>query len=155
MHQELSAELSKFETGQFPSSLRDLRPDSVDKLGLIGFLDVPVENALAALENADFAAMVQGRIGVLEIENSNLLKVVATSQVPKHAVTIANMLGQAFIAENLGGKIKTTETAVAWLNGQTDDLRLKLEQNEQALQQFKEENNLFGVIHRGTTLYHV
>lgn len=140
--QEVAEELAKYDVGQYPASLEDLRPDLVEKLGLIGLLGVPVESIEGALKGIDLAGIVQGQIGVVELEDSNLLKVVAVSQTPRHAVTIANTVGEAFIAENLQGKIDTTESAVSWLDGQTQDLRIKLESNEQALQDFKEQNNL-------------
>jgi polysaccharide biosynthesis transport protein len=106
-----------------------------DFLGLKKRPDTP------APEDAVIEAL-RGRLMVDPIKNSRLVLLHADDTDPKRAARLSDAVANAFIDQNLRNAVSATSDAVVWLNGQLDHVKQDLDQNENALHQFKQENNL-------------
>jgi exopolysaccharide transport family protein len=85
------------------------------------------------------------RLGVTYVININF-----TSATPAKAATIANKFADAYLLSQLQARFEATQQATRWLNGQLDQLRQQVEQDEAAVQQYKIANNLLSAT--GATL---
>jgi capsular exopolysaccharide synthesis family protein len=85
---------------------------------------------------------LRGRLMVDPVKNSRLVLLHVDDTDPKRAQRICDAVASAFIEQNLQNAITATSDAVVWLNGQLDHVKEDLDQNENALHKFKQENNL-------------
>jgi succinoglycan biosynthesis transport protein ExoP len=93
----------------------------------------PREAALAfAARNLKVRAAGQTRIIELTVDSPN----------PQTAAAFANTLTSEFIDQNLETRWKTTEHTGAWLSHELDDMRIRLEQSEDHLQQYANQAGL-------------
>ncbi len=142
---QIEEELNSIEAANHPEFAKDLRPELADKLSLIGLERLPTEKLVDVLKDYDYAGAIQGRISLMPIEKSDLVMLQITDKVPKNAQNLANEIAEAVIAHNLKSKVETTESAIEWLSGQENQLKLRLEESENLLQEFKEKNNILSV----------
>jgi capsular exopolysaccharide synthesis family protein len=82
------------------------------------------------------------RLMVDPVKNSRLVLLHMEDTDPMRARRICDAVANAFIEQNLQTAISSTSDAVVWLNGQLDHIKEDLDKNENALHQFKLENNL-------------
>ena len=73
---------------------------------------------------------------------SRILEVTVDSVDPNIAASFANTLANEFIDQNLESRWKTTERTSEWLTRQLDDMRIKLEHSEDALQAYARQAGL-------------
>jgi len=73
---------------------------------------------------------------------TRILEITVDSPNPQLAATFANTLTSEFIEQNLEARWKTTERTSNWLGGQLDDMRIKLERSETALQTYAQKSGL-------------
>lgn len=73
---------------------------------------------------------------------TRILDVTVDSTDPRMASSFANTLANEFIEQNLESRWKTTEKTSDWLARQLDDMRVKLEHSEDALQQYARSSGL-------------
>ena len=96
----------------------------------------PVDPRQAALsftaKNLKVRAAGQTRIIELTVDSPN----------PQTAAAFANTLTSEFIDQNLETRWKTTEHTGAWLSHELDDMRIRLEQSEDRLQQYANQAGL-------------
>ena len=92
-----------------------------------------VENAVAALESM---------VVIEPIKYSQLIWIKVDSPHPAQARRITDAIANAYIEQNLQTALSATSDAFVWLSGQLDHIRQDLEQDENALYQFKRENDL-------------
>jgi capsular exopolysaccharide synthesis family protein len=85
------------------------------------------------------------RLGVTYVININY-----SSASPTKAAAIANKFADLYLLSQLQARFEATQQATRWLNGQLDQLRQQVEQDEAAVQQYKIDNNLLSST--GTTL---
>jgi capsular exopolysaccharide synthesis family protein len=90
----------------------------------------------------DAADVLRGRVHVEPIKNSRLFTVHVEDTDPKRARTICSAVANTYIEQNLQTAISGSSDAVVWLNGQLDHVKHDLEADENALHQFKEQNEL-------------
>ncbi|OEU80363.1 MAG: hypothetical protein BA865_11555 [Desulfobacterales bacterium S5133MH4] len=83
-----------------------------------------------------------GRIEVSPIRNSRLVDVSFQAKDPVLATRIANTLASAYVDQNLEIKLGAAQDAVRWLHTRIGEERNKVEKAEQALLQYKEEQNI-------------
>lgn len=95
----------------------------------------------AAVEDVAVDAL-RARVTVEPVKNSRLLLVIVEDVDPKRAARLADAVSNAFIDQNLQDAISATSDAVTWLNGQVDHIKQDLDQNENALHKFKQDNEL-------------
>jgi capsular exopolysaccharide synthesis family protein len=106
-----------------------------DFLGLKGLArpTVTVEQA---------AGLLASRVTVEPVKFSRLVNIAVQDTDPKRAKRVCDAVASAYIAQNLQTAIEATSDAVVWLEGQIDHIKGTLEQDENALHNFKEQNNL-------------
>ncbi len=121
----------------------------VEKLGLdsdlvfLGLTKITDPTALkAALPVVDATALLQSKIKVQPVKESRLVYVVIEDQDADRAALLANEVTQAYIAENLALKLRTTETASQWLEERLTDYEAKTKQTELAVYQFKKDADM-------------
>jgi capsular exopolysaccharide synthesis family protein len=121
----------------------------VEKLGLdtdlafLGLNKIKDPNVLKpALARADATAVLQSKIKVQPVKESRLVYVVLEDEDPDRAALLANEVTQAYIAENLALKLRTTETASQWLEERLTDYEAKTKQTELAVFQFKKDADM-------------
>jgi capsular exopolysaccharide synthesis family protein len=88
------------------------------------------------------AAVLAGRVTVDPIKASQLVNIRVQDTDPKRAKRICDAVASAYVARNLQTAIDSSTDAVVWLEGQIDHLKGNLERDENALHDFKEQNNL-------------
>jgi capsular exopolysaccharide synthesis family protein len=76
------------------------------------------------------------------IKYSQLVWVKVDSAHPAEARRISDAVANAYIEQNLQTALSATSNAFVWLSGQLDHLRQDLEQDENALYDFKRKNDL-------------
>jgi capsular exopolysaccharide synthesis family protein len=73
---------------------------------------------------------------------TRLIELTVDSTDPQLAANFANTLANEFIEQNLESRWKTTEKTSDWLAHQLDDMRIKLERSEDALQAYARSSGL-------------
>jgi polysaccharide biosynthesis transport protein len=73
---------------------------------------------------------------------SRILEITVDSTDPRTAAEFANTLATEFIEQNLESRWKSTEHTSDWLTHQLDDMRIKLERSEDAMQAYARQAGL-------------
>lgn len=101
----------------------------------------PVAETPEAAETAAQSRVISGflqRLTVSPVRNSRLVDVRFRSTDPARAAAIANALAQAYIDRTLEFKFLATKEASEWLANQLAEQRKRVEETENALQQYRE-----------------
>src|SRR5229473_2336851 len=121
----------------------------VEKLGLdndLAFLGLTkIKDPLvlkSALSLIDPVAVLQAKIRAQPVKDSRLVYVVIEDFDSERAALLANEVAQAYIAENLALKLRTTDKASEWLEEQLKDLEHKSRQSEMSVYQFKKDADM-------------
>ncbi|ALZ77049.1 polysaccharide biosynthesis tyrosine autokinase [Rheinheimera sp. F8] len=85
------------------------------------------------------------RLSIEPVRKTQLVSIVFEAQDPKLAAEVANAIGEAYIDGQLAAKMGITQKASTWLGGRLGELRLKLDQSEQSLQEFRLREGLVDV----------
>ncbi len=85
------------------------------------------------------------RLSIEPVRKTQLVSIVFEAQDPKLAADVANAIGEAYIDGQLAAKMGITQKASTWLGGRLGELRLKLDQSEQSLQEFRLREGLVDV----------
>lgn len=94
-------------------------------------------------ETADESRIIYGflrRLEIAPVPNSHLVDIKFQSPDPKLAATAANALARQYIQRNLDFKFTASKEATDWLTNQLAEQRTRVEQGEQALQRYREQN---------------
>jgi capsular exopolysaccharide synthesis family protein len=105
----------------------------------------PLDPLSSEVEYDHLTRYVNAYLDMLDIEpmgESRLVNISFEGGDPTLAASMANTHAQAFIDKDLERKLSATEEAVKWLTGRLDELKEKLRQSEEALQLFKEQENI-------------
>ncbi len=81
-------------------------------------------------------------IMVHQLGQTRILEVLFTSPNPKFAADFANTLTSEYVDSNMEARWQMSQKTEEWLNRQLDDMRVKLEHSEAALQQYAERSGL-------------
>ena len=84
-------------------------------------------------------------INIIPVAKTQLVNISFESSDAQLAAEVANAIGDTYIVSQLESKLGMTQKANTWLSGRLEDLRLKLDQSEYRLEQFKVENGLIDV----------
>ncbi len=137
---------------QLPEFNRALRPPN--RLGALLGLDrwlFPLIAGEATELSADERRMAERnrvvsellkRVSVSAKGRSRVVAIVATSEDPRLAATIANTVADLYIVEQLEGKFEATRRATAWLNERIGDLRESVAVSEEAVEDFRRKSGL-------------
>lgn len=112
---------------------------------------LPAENV--GLSSEDQAARAKekliekfvGRLSIDPVRKTQLVNITFESHDAKLAAAVANAVGDAYIESQLEAKMGITQKANTWLGGRLGELRLRLDQSEQALQEFRIREGLIDV----------
>jgi len=86
-----------------------------------------------------------GRLKVEPIRNSRLVNVSIEGRIPGEITRIINTHAQLYIKSNLERKFSASEDAVSWLTARIKEEKKKLEQTEDALQNYREKEELASI----------
>ena len=94
--------------------------------------------------DADYAMeqLAMRSLTVHQLGQTRVLEVLYTSTDPKFAAQFVNTLTSEYVDTNMESRWKMSERTGEWLNGQLDDMRVKLEKSEAELQQYAERSGL-------------
>lgn len=84
-------------------------------------------------------------ISISPVRKTQLVKISVISESPIMAQQAANALANAYIESQLEAKIGLTQQASEWLTERMSGLKLRLNESEKKLQDFREKNNLVDV----------
>lgn len=87
-------------------------------------------------------ASVMRALTVAPVRNSQLIKISFESYDGDLAARVPNALAELYIEADLEARMTMTQKATSWLTGQSGELRKKLTEAEQALQQFREREKI-------------
>ena len=98
--------------------------------------------ALPEVIEAGVIASVMRGLTVVPVRNSQLIRISFDSESSELSAQLPNALAELYIEADLEARLKMTQKATSWLTGQSADLRKKLSESEQALQQFREREKI-------------
>ena len=97
-------------------------------------LNLPEPPPATAYEQA--VAMAAGAVKVRSDEETRIVEILCDSTDPKVAAAFANTLADEYIRENLESRWNMAQRTSEWLARQLEDMRIKLERSEDALQTY-------------------
>lgn len=103
---------------------------------------IPPEEREQVRKTLDPADFIEGRYSVEPDKHSTIVRVSAVDADPKFAADLANAVAAAYMEQNLDKRIDATRWASTELSVQNQDLKKKLEESEDALYQFMEQNDV-------------
>ncbi len=109
-------------------------------LGLEGIADSKKREEL--MRQMDAAAIVQSRISVVPVKDSRIARIAVEDSSPARAALIANEIAEAYIAETLALRLKTSESANRWLEDRLAELEQKSKHSEMAVYDFKKDADM-------------
>lgn len=107
--------------------------NDADFLGYKPTTPAPMENTVDAL---------RGRLIIEPAKGSRLVYIKIQDTKPAQARRLSEAVARAYIQQNLDKMVSATGDTVVWLSGQLDHFEQELKQNENAIQEFKEKNEL-------------
>jgi polysaccharide biosynthesis transport protein len=93
----------------------------------------------------DSASKVRSGVSNLKVRaepNTRLIEILCDSPDPSIAAAFANTLTSEFIEQSLEARWQTTQHTGEFLTNQMQDIKIKLEQSEDAMQSYARDNNL-------------
>jgi succinoglycan biosynthesis transport protein ExoP len=128
----------------------------VDRLGLrndpafLGVEGIQDEEARKkVMASIDAVSLVRARIAVIPSANSRVVRIAVEDVDPKRAALLANEVAEAYIAENLALRLKTTEGASAWLEERLSELGSRASGSELDLYKFKRGADMLSITIEG------
>jgi succinoglycan biosynthesis transport protein ExoP len=94
---------------------------------------------------APYINLYRSRLRIDPIPESRLVNISFEGHDPVLIAQVANVHAQAYIDKNLEMKLSASEDAVDWLSGRLDELKLKLKESEEALQKFREQEDIIAL----------
>ena len=86
-----------------------------------------------------------GRLSVEPVRKTKLVKISYASADPEHAAKVANAVSEQYIDSYLDAKLELTTRASSWLTERLTQLKAVLDESEDRLIAFKQENGLVDV----------
>ncbi|HHX8545180.1 TPA: GumC family protein [Vibrio alginolyticus] len=115
----------------------------IDQIKSIPFVQDLLNVAPSPKETAQFSESYyqalqafRSKLDIEPVRNTQLVRIRFRSTDPKLATTIANAVGQAYIDANFEAKLVVTQNAATWLTNNSQKLKERLRNSEQALQEF-------------------
>lgn len=105
----------------------------------------PSAQGLTARQKEGVVNGYMKRLGVTPVRNTKLVKLTYQSTSPNKAALVANTIGEKYIESYLDAKLELTTKASTWLQERLQVLRATLDESEQRLIDFKQENGLVDV----------
>lgn len=90
------------------------------------------------------------RLTVYQIDTARVIAIEFSSENPELAARVANAIADGYIDMQKSAKRDATREAGDWLKNQVDTLRVRVDEAERKVEEFRTENGLFSTL-RGTT----
>ncbi|PAJ74740.1 hypothetical protein CJF42_08640 [Pseudoalteromonas sp. NBT06-2] len=130
---------------------------SSEKLGLLGRLqnsipflqkkekiNLPKEK-LALYETQRKIIIFQKSLNIKRVGWSHLVDIYFEHGNAEIAAAAANAVGEIYIETQIAAKLGITEKASQWLGGRLDELRVRLDESEEKLQRYREQEDLVDI----------
>ena len=85
------------------------------------------------------------QLSVNPVRNSQLITISFDAHDAELSAAVPNALAQAYIESNLESRLAMTQQAAGWITERLDGLRIKVEESERALQEFRDREKLVDV----------
>ncbi len=124
---------------------RDVLGRVVKKLRLdrdLDFLGIAPEEAVGIRAEKLAVKVLQKRVAIAPIRDSQLTEVFVDDTDPQRAANIANAVVSSYLESNLDRRLEATRSAAIWLADQMGELTDKLESSEVALFRFRKDNDI-------------
>lgn len=99
----------------------------------------------AEREMLGLLAAFKSRLTVSPISKTQLVRVSFESSDPKLAALVANTVGDVYIESQIRAKMGITQQASSWLNTRLSQLRIQLDDSEERLQAYREQQKLVDI----------
>ncbi|KHM46526.1 chain-length determining protein [Pseudoalteromonas distincta] len=118
--------------------------------GLLPFLNKNEERYLSGEEKADqkmlfLLSIYKSKLGIEPIRNTQLVNISFESSDSALAALVANTIGEVYIDNQMRAKMGITQQASNWLNSRLSQLRIQLDDSEERLQDFREDQHLIDI----------
>ena len=127
-----------------PSFIGDLKKNIRAAIPFLPKKEVVTLSAEAQAEY-EMIALVKnfsGRLLISPIRKTQLVNISYESADPDLAALVANTVGEVYIENHLTAKMGVTQKASGWLNTRLSELRIRLADSENILQDYREKENL-------------
>ncbi|MEM7585195.1 MAG: polysaccharide biosynthesis tyrosine autokinase [Acidobacteriota bacterium] len=104
----------------------------------------------AAVQQDLLVNRLLGEMTVRPLRNTRLIEVGYQSHDPQLAADISNTLAEEFIEQHLESKFEATTRATDFLDKQLDELKIKVEESEEALVKYAQAKNIVNLNERET-----
>ena len=111
-------------------------------LGLIKIEQPKSEEQIEAELLSSMARNFMGKVKVSQVKRSQVITIEVESESPVLAAKMANTLADKYIIGQLEAKFDATKKATDWLNDQLASLKDKVAYSEQAVEGYRQENDL-------------
>jgi capsular exopolysaccharide synthesis family protein len=96
----------------------------------------------AAMKSIDATAILQGKVTATPLKDTRIVNVKVEDSDPKRAALLANEIADAYIAENLALRLRTSESANRWLEDRLAELEQRTKQSDLAVYEFKKDADM-------------
>ena len=96
--------------------------------------------------DTEIAGRMKGVVSVVGRKLTRLIDVSATDTVPERARLIADTLIKEFLLQSIEQRMNVARVASDFLRGESDKLKAKLQQSDEKLQRYKEEQNAVSLL---------
>jgi capsular exopolysaccharide synthesis family protein len=113
---------------------------TIQELGL-GATEKSAATVTPAAKNALIAGF-RGRLKVERTKDTHMVLVSYESTNPRETALVVNSLIKNFVENNFQTKYNATRQATGWMEGQLDELKVKVEKAQQAMVNYERANNI-------------
>ncbi|WP_019026662.1 GumC family protein [Colwellia piezophila] len=103
------------------------------------------ESDLAEQKMQRFLQVFASRLSISPVRKTQLVNISFEAEDAKLAAAVANAVGEVYIESHMTAKMGVTQKAAGWLNERLSDLRIRLDESEDKLQAYREQENLIDV----------
>jgi capsular exopolysaccharide synthesis family protein len=103
------------------------------------------EDEIAEQKMLGLLTAFSARLTISPVRKTQLVKISFESEDPKFAAQVANAVGEIYIENHMTAKMGVTQQAAGWLSDRLSDLRVRLDESEGKLQDYREQENLIDV----------
>lgn len=96
-------------------------------------------------KSKDLIGVLQGMIKIDPVRNSQIVLINVDDTNALRAARIANSLSSAYIKQDIENRNRASKEAVAWLESQLGDIKKRVQQAEEALNKYIQENKIVAV----------
>src|SRR4029077_8258539 len=130
-------------------AMRTIKSMGLDTLPQYGGSGKPIKSPApgteAALQRPAALGAFLGSLSVARVPNSNLLNVKFESTDPSLAAHVVNAHLNNFIEQNFQSRFEAANQASTWLAGQLNEMKIKVEQAEDARIAYERENQIWTI----------